>query len=58
MKLSYRGINYNQNPVLLNSNQVKAVGKYRGKNIELHKFSNIELQQHRNSMTYRGVAYH
>lgn len=58
MKLSYRGINYNQNSVLVNGDRVKAVGKYRGRNIELHKFNNIALQQHLNSMTYRGVAYH
>ena len=57
MKLLYRGINHSQDSVFLSSNQVKAVGKYRGKNVELHRFSNILLQQHPNPMTYRGVTY-
>ncbi len=57
MKLSYRGLHYAQNPVLVNSNQVKAIGKYRGANVEIHKFNNIARQQHRNLMTYRGIAH-
>ena len=57
MKLSYRGINYHQNPVLVNSNEFKTIGKYRGKYIELHKFNNIALQKHCNHLTYRGVSY-
>ncbi len=57
MQLSYRGINYNQEPIVIDSHQVKATGKYRGKNIELHKFNNIRLQNRHNPMTYRGVSY-
>ncbi|HHP7231254.1 MAG TPA: DUF4278 domain-containing protein [Xenococcaceae cyanobacterium] len=57
MKLSYRGIDYHQNPVVVSSNQFKAFGKYRGATVELHKSSSIALNQHRNPLTYRGAIY-
>ncbi len=57
MQLSYRGINYNQNPVSIKSNLIKTVGKYRGRRIQLHIFNNIGLQSHPIALTYRGFVY-
>lgn len=57
MKLSYRGIRFNQNSTVVESTEGQTIGKYRGS--ELHAQepkATITVAQHTN-LKYRGASY-
>lgn len=57
MKLSYRGIRFNQNSAVVESTEGQTIGKYRGS--ELHTQepkARITVARHTN-LKYRGASY-
>ncbi|MGK7894954.1 MAG: DUF4278 domain-containing protein [Xenococcus sp. (in: cyanobacteria)] len=57
MKLSYRGIEYNQKSNLVNVHYGSIAGKYRGANWQEHNLDKIPVKQSHSHLTYRGVSY-
>lgn len=58
MKLSYRGIQYNQESTVVNVHDGRVAGKYRGANWQTHELDQVPAKQsHPRLMTYRGVSY-
>lgn len=57
MKLSYRGIQYNQEPTAVNVHYGNVAGKYRGANWQAHNLNKISVKQSHPHLTYRGVNY-
>ncbi|ELS00657.1 hypothetical protein Xen7305DRAFT_00003580 [Xenococcus sp. PCC 7305] len=58
MKLSYRGIKYNQESTLVNVRSGVVSGKYRGADWQSHDLEQLALKQSHPHLTYRGVSYH
>ena len=57
MKLSYRGIQYNQEPTVVNVHSGRVAGKYRGANWQAHNLDKVPVKQPNPHLTYRGVSY-
>lgn len=57
MKLSYRGIHYDQVPLALDMNEGEVGGKYRGQDWKYHYPRHIPQLQPKLYRQYRGVAY-
>ena len=57
MKLSYRGIQYNQEPTAVNVHSGRVVGKYRGADWQAHNLDRVPVRQSHPHLTYRGVSY-
>jgi hypothetical protein len=58
MKLSYRGVNYEYQPLTLEVTEGEILGKYRGVNWRCHTLNEIPIPQPDRVLKYRGVAYH
>jgi hypothetical protein len=58
MKLSYRGVHYEQNPLSLEVTEGEILGKYRGANWRCHTLQEMPVPQPDRVLKYRGVAYH
>ena len=57
MKLSYRGVSYNQAHSEVATTETKMFGKYRGAVLEFHTAKKVPTNQHKNHCVYRGVHY-
>jgi len=57
MKLSYRGIQYNQESTTINVNSGRVAGKYRGADWQEHNLDKVPVKQSHPHLTYRGVSY-
>ncbi|RZM77379.1 DUF4278 domain-containing protein [Leptolyngbya iicbica] len=57
MKLTYRGIQYDYNPPVVEMNNTAEVGKYRGVDIRFRSVKKNPVQQPTLDLVYRGVAY-
>ena len=57
MKLTYRGIQYDYNPPMLEVTESDIVGQYRGHAVRFGYARHIPIPQPAERMTYRGVAY-
>ena len=58
MKLSYRGIKYNQEPSVVNFNLGNGVpGKYRGVDWQAHSFNQLPVKLSHSPLVYRGISY-
>ncbi len=57
MKLSYRGVNYELNPVFIEVNESEIVGKYRGLPIRMTSVYRETIPQSIRKLTYRGNNY-
>ncbi|HAX79106.1 MAG TPA: hypothetical protein DCY88_25590 [Cyanobacteria bacterium UBA11372] len=57
MKLSYRGVNYELNPVYIEVNESEICGKYRGLPIRMTSLSREYIPQSIPKLTYRGNSY-
>ena len=57
MKLSYRGISYNQNHSEIAATETKLIGKYRGAALKFHAPQKASTNQHKGHCVYRGVHY-
>ncbi|WP_421658783.1 DUF4278 domain-containing protein [Leptothermofonsia sp. ETS-13] len=58
MKLSYRGVNYEYQPLTLEVTENEILGKYRGVNWRCHTLNEMPVPQADRVLKYRGVAYH
>lgn len=58
MKLTYRGINYDYRPPVVNYGNSAGVGKYRGATYPRQNLQETPVPQVSADLTYRGVAYH
>ncbi len=57
MKLSFRGISYNYDPVTLKPTNTEIEGTYRGIHWKNHPYANSRHSHELKNMTYRGVHY-
>lgn len=57
MKLTYRGVSYEYNPLEVPISESREVGKYRGNAFHFHKLRKV-LPQPSLDLKYRGVSYH
>jgi hypothetical protein len=57
MKLSYRGVHYEQDPLTLAVNEGEIGGKYRGQDWKRHQPRHIPQLQPKLYRQYRGIAY-
>jgi Domain of unknown function (DUF4278) len=57
MKLTYRGVSYDYNPPVVESNLTDEVGKFRGVDIRFRTVKKAVVQQPTLDLVYRGVAY-
>ncbi|MGA7934741.1 MAG: DUF4278 domain-containing protein [Kovacikia sp.] len=57
MKLSYRGVSYESNPLTLEVTESEILGKYRGANWHCHTLKELPIPQPNRTLTYRGVLY-
>ncbi len=57
MKLTYRGVSYDYNPPVVESNLTDEVGKFRGVDIRFRTVRKAAVQQPTLDLVYRGVAY-
>jgi Domain of unknown function (DUF4278) len=58
MKLTYRGIDYENDPLGVNLIPGEVGGKYRGANWRHNYVRHIPVQPPAANLKYRGVAYH
>ncbi|MFH7026970.1 MAG: DUF4278 domain-containing protein [Heteroscytonema crispum UTEX LB 1556] len=58
MKLTYRGIDYENDPLGVNLIPGEVGGKYRGANWRHNYVRHIPVQPPATNLKYRGVAYH
>lgn len=58
MKLSYRGVHYEQNPLSLEVTEGEILGKYRGATWRCHTLEEMPVPQPDLTLKYRGVTYH
>ncbi|MGR3276366.1 DUF4278 domain-containing protein [Acaryochloris marina NIES-2412] len=58
MKLTYRGIDYDYRPPVINYGNSAGVGKYRGSTYSRQNLQKTPVPQVSDDLTYRGVAYH
>ena len=57
MKLSYRGISYEYNPLKVTTTQSGVAGKYRGLDWRFRNLDKSPVLQPSANLKYRGVAY-
>lgn len=57
MQLSYRGIQYDYNPPVVETQLTDEVGKFRGLDIRFRTVTKAPVQQPTLDLMYRGVAY-
>lgn len=57
MKLSYRGVQYDYNPPVVESTEDVVGGKYRGLDWRFRNMKKPPMLQPRVNLTYRGVHY-
>ena len=57
MKLTYRGVEYDYNPPMLEMAESETVGCYRGARSHYTYVRHLPIPQPVNRLTYRGVAY-
>ena len=57
MKLSYRGIQYNQKSLNLKADVTRTSGRYRGEETKINRVSNANVKHTSADRTYRGVHY-
>lgn len=57
MQLTYRGVSYDYNPPVVESNLTDEVGKFRGVDIRFRTVKKAAVQQPTLDLVYRGVAY-
>lgn len=57
MKLSYRGIQYNQTPVSLEAEVIQTTGRYRGGEYKINCVSRSSAKKTHSAKTYRGISY-
>jgi hypothetical protein len=57
MKLTYRGVSYEYNPLVIETVATKVGGKYRGLDWRFHNLKKPPVLQPPANLTYRGVAY-
>jgi hypothetical protein len=57
MKLSYRGVQYDYNPPVVETADTSDLGKYRGVDIRFRTVTKNPVQQPTLDLVYRGVAY-
>ena len=57
MTLSYRGIQYNQQPVSLKAEITQTRGHYRGGDYQINHISSSRIKSNKLNRTYRGIDY-
>lgn len=57
MKLTYRGVQYDYTPPVVEMNTTSDVGSYRGVDIRFRTVKKSPVQQPTLDLVYRGVAY-
>jgi len=57
MKLTYRGVQYDYNPPVVEVSDAPEAGKYRGVDIRFRTVKKSPVQQPTLDLVYRGVAY-
>jgi hypothetical protein len=57
MKLTYRGVQYDYNPPLTETQPTEDVGSYRGVDIRFRKTAKTYVHPLKVDLMYRGVAY-
>lgn len=57
MKLTYRGVQYDYTPPVVEMNKTAEVGKYRGVDIRFRTVKKNPVQQPTLDLVYRGAAY-
>ncbi len=57
MKLSYRGVQYDHNPPMLEVSESDILCRYRGRTHRYSYVRHLPFPQPRAELTYRGVAY-
>ncbi|MEL6552157.1 MAG: DUF4278 domain-containing protein [Cyanobacteria bacterium J06621_11] len=57
MKLTYRGIEYDYNPPMLEIAESEIVGQYRGQQTRYTYVRHVPIPQPAERLSYRGVAY-
>lgn len=57
MKLNYRGVNYESNPVQVETTQAEVGGTYRGLDWRFRNLKKPPVLQPRYNLSYRGVKY-
>lgn len=57
MALSYRGIQYNQQPVSLKAEVTQTRGHYRGGDYQINHISSSRIKSNKLNRTYRGIDY-
>ena len=55
MKLSYRGINYEYNPIMIEPTEMFVNGKYRGNRSNVSLFNQVSFKRPLTNMIYRGA---
>ncbi len=58
MKLTYRGVQYENNTPVIETTEGEVAGKYRGLDWRFHGLKKQLHLQPRANLTYRGVTYH
>ena len=57
MKLTYRGVDYDYNPPVLDVTQSEAACQYRGQSATVNYVRHVPITQPAEQLKYRGVAY-
>lgn len=57
MKLCYRGVSYEREPLTLEVTEGEIVGKYRGQTWHYHYPRHVPPVQSKTHLTYRGLSY-
>ncbi len=57
MKLTYRGVEYDYNPPVLETTLSETTGQYRGQTSHYAYVRHLPIPQPAERLTYRGVAY-
>lgn len=57
MKLSYRGVQYDYEPALLEVRESQSSGFYRGRRLHFPYASHLHAPQPVSNLTYRGIRY-
>ena len=57
MKLTYRGVDYDYNPPVLEATESEVATQYRGQATTLRYVQHVPIPQPAEQLTYRGIAY-
>ncbi|MGK7956234.1 MAG: DUF4278 domain-containing protein [Crocosphaera sp.] len=57
MKLSFRGISYNHDPISVKTTNTELEGTYRGVHWKSHPYAKSRHGHGLKAMTYRGIHY-